>query len=104
MPVGESCGTDREVFYEFDFVPHNPAYGANCHPNCDCGRFMEIGNSVFMEYVRVEEGFKKLPKQNVEFGGGLERLAAAQLNSPAVFKISIIWPIIENLQTLSGKD
>ena len=103
MPVSEPGGPDSEVFYEFDFIEHDPKYGQLCHPNCDCGRFMEIGNSVFMEYVKTESGFKKLPKQNVDFGGGLERIAAAQLNSPDVYKISIMAPIIEKLEALSGK-
>lgn len=103
MPAGEPGGPDSEVFYEFDFVPHNPSYGEHCHPNCDCGRFMEIGNSVFMEYVKVEGGFEKLPKQNVDFGGGLERIAAAANNDPDVFKISLLAPIVAKLEELSGK-
>lgn len=104
MPVGEPGGPDSEVFYEFDFVAHDPKWGENCHPNCDCGRYMEIGNSVFMEYVKTEKGFKKLPKQNVDFGAGLERIAAARINSPDMFKISLIWPIVEELEKLSGKN
>jgi alanyl-tRNA synthetase len=104
MPAGEPGGPDSEVFYEFDFIPHDTKYGEKCHPNCDCGRYMEIGNSVFMEYLRTENGFEKLPKQNVDFGGGLERIAAAQLNSPDVFQISLLKPIIEKLEQLSGKN
>jgi alanyl-tRNA synthetase len=103
MPVGEPGGPDSEVFYEFDFVQHDPKYGANCHPNCECGRFMEIGNSVFMEYIKTADGFDKLPKRNVDFGGGLERIAAAKLDSPDVFKISLVQPIITKLEELSGK-
>jgi alanyl-tRNA synthetase len=103
MPAGEPGGPDSEVFYEFDFIQHDPKWGEHCHPNCDCGRFMEIGNSVFMEYLRTEKGFEKLPAQNVDFGAGLERIAAAQLNSPDMFKISVIWPIIEKLEAISGK-
>ena len=103
MPVGEPGGPDSEVFYEFDFIQHDPKWGEHCHPNCDCGRFLEIGNSVFMEYVRTEKGFEKLPAQNVDFGAGLERIAAAQLNSSDMFKISVIWPIIEKLEAISGK-
>ncbi|HVS58187.1 MAG TPA: alanine--tRNA ligase [Candidatus Saccharimonadales bacterium] len=103
MPAGEPGGPDSEVFYEFDFIQHNPEYGEHCHPNCDCGRFMEIGNSVFMEYVKRESGFEKLPKQNVDFGGGLERISAAAINSPDVFKISLLWPVIEKLEEISGK-
>ncbi len=104
MPPGEPGGPDSEVFYEFDFIEHDTKWGEHCHPNCDCGRFMEIGNSVFMEYVRREDGFEKLPKQNVDFGGGLERIAAALLNSPDVFKVSVLHPIIEKLESLSGKN
>ncbi len=103
VKVGEPCGPDSEVFYLFEHVEHNPEFGPKCHPNCDCGRYMEIGNSVFMEYLRTEKGFEKLPKQNVDFGGGLERIAAAKLDSPDVFKISLLAPIIEKLEALSGK-
>ncbi len=103
MSVGQPGGPDSEVFYEFDFIEHDQKWGERCHPNCDCGRFMEIGNSVFMEYVRTEKGFEKLPKQNVDFGAGLERIAAAKLNSPDMFRISLMWPIIEELEKLSGK-
>ncbi|HUY85237.1 MAG TPA: alanine--tRNA ligase [Candidatus Dormibacteraeota bacterium] len=103
MPEGEPGGPDSEVFYEFDFVQHDPKYGANCHPNCECGRFLEIGNSVFMEYIKTANGFDKLPKQNVDFGGGLERIAAAKLNSPDVFKISLLQPVIDKLEEISGK-
>lgn len=104
MPDGEPGGPDSEVFYEFDFIEHDPKYGAKCHPNCDCGRYMEIGNSVFMEYVKTAQGFTKLPKQNVDFGAGLERIAAAALNSSDMFKISVIWPIVEKLEEISGKN
>jgi alanyl-tRNA synthetase len=103
MPAGEPGGPDSEVFYEFDFVEHNPEFGKYCHPNCDCGRFIEICNSVFMEYVKRETGFEKLPNKNVDFGGGLERIAMAAINSPDIFKISLLWPIIEKLERLSGK-
>ncbi|HEY5806007.1 MAG TPA: alanine--tRNA ligase [Candidatus Saccharimonadales bacterium] len=103
MPVGEPGGPDSEVFYLFPGVPHNPEYGEKCHVNCDCGRYIELGNSVFMEYLKTETGFEKLPKQNVDYGGGLERLAAAAIDSPDVFKISIMWPIVEKLEELSGK-
>lgn len=103
MPAGEPGGPDSEVFYDFG-TEHDTSFGPNCHPNCDCGRFLEIGNSVFMQYIKTEDGgFKELPQKNVDFGGGLERIAAASIHSPDVFKISLMWPIIEKLQELSGK-
>lgn len=64
---------------------------------------MEIGNQVFMQYQRTEDGFKPLAKQNVDFGGGLERIAAAAIDSPDVFQISLLKPIIDKLEELSGK-
>ena len=104
MPVGEPGGPDSEVFYLFENQKHDTKWGKLCHPNCDCGRFLEIGNSVFMEYQKTETGFAKLPKRNVDFGGGLERIAAASIDSPDVFKISLLWPIIEKLEQISGKE
>ena len=103
-PVGDPCGPDSEMFYDFG-TPHNPEFGEFCHPNCDCGRFMEIGNNVFMAYKKVGEGqFEELEQKNVDHGSGLERIAAAKLGDPDVFKISLMWPIIEKLQKLSGKN
>ena len=102
-PIGDPCGPDSEMFYDFG-TPHDPSFGKQCHPNCDCGRFMEIGNNVFMAYKKVAEGkFEPLEKPNIDHGSGLERIAAAKLNDPDVFKISLMWPIIETLQKLSGK-
>jgi alanyl-tRNA synthetase len=103
MPDGEPGGPDTEMFYLFPGVEHNPEYGEKCHVNCDCGRFIELGNSVFMEYLKTETGFTRLPKQNVDYGGGLERIAAASIDSPDVFKISLLLPIIEKLEKLSSK-
>lgn len=102
-PVGDPCGPDSEMFYDFG-TPHNPEYGEHCHPNCDCGRFMEIGNNVFMAYRKVAEGrFEPLEKPNIDHGSGLERIAAAAIDDPDVFKISLMWPIIQKLEKISGK-
>ena len=102
-PIGDPCGPDSEVFYDFGSENHAEGFGL-AHPASDSGQFMEIGNQVFMQYRRLEDGsFEPLANKNVDFGGGLERIAAAALNSPDVFKISILWPIIEKLQALSGK-
>jgi alanyl-tRNA synthetase len=102
MAEGEPGGPDSEIFYDFG-TPHDKKYGENCHPNCDCGRFLEIGNSVFMTYKKTASGFEKLPSPNVDFGGGLERIAAASNNNPDVFRVSLIEPIISGLEDLSGK-
>ncbi|WP_205649411.1 alanine--tRNA ligase-related protein [Agromyces sp. LHK192] len=103
MPVGEPGGPDTEMFYLFPQVEHDPAYGEHCHQNCDCGRFIELGNSVFMEYRRTEDGFEPLPRRNVDYGGGLARIAAAAIDSPDVFRIGLLHPIIAKLEELSGR-
>ncbi|MDO8591722.1 MAG: alanine--tRNA ligase [bacterium] len=102
MREGEPGGPDSEMFYDFG-TPHDEKYGKYCHPNCDCGRFLEIGNSVFMAYKKTGDKFESLPAPNVDFGGGLERITAAYQDSPDVFQISLIKPVIMGLETLSGK-
>lgn len=104
MPAGEPGGPDSEVFYEFDYIEHDKSFGEHCHPNCDCGRYMEIGNSVFMQYQKKPDGsFKELAQKNIDFGGGLERIVAASIDSSDMFKIDVLWSIIEELQTMTGK-
>jgi alanyl-tRNA synthetase len=103
MPTGEPGGPDSEVFYDFG-TPHDTSYGQECHPNCDCGRFLEIGNSVFMQYQKMEDGgFKELPQKNVDFGGGLERIAAAKNKDPDVFKIDVLWPIVQAVEEIADR-
>lgn len=102
MPAGEPGGPDSEVFYDFG-TEHDSKFGKHCHPNCDCGRFLEIGNSVFMEYKKNNDGsFEKLAQKNVDFGGGLERITAASNNDPDVFKIDLLLSIVRKLEELSG--
>lgn len=102
MPEGEPGGPDSEVFYDFG-TAHDPKFGDNCHPNCDCGRFMEIGNSVFMQYQKTGSGFGFLPKKNVDFGGGLERIAASANDNPDVFATDVFADAIALLEKFSGK-
>ncbi len=103
MPAGEPGGPDSEVFYDFG-LPHDPKWGTECHPNCDCGRFVEIGNSVFMQFVKEADGsFTPLPKMNVDFGGGLERIAFAVLNNPDIFAIDVFESARRALEARSGK-
>ncbi len=104
MPVGEPGGPDSEVFFDFDpggkrKIHENSVFNNTpCHPNCDCGRFLEIGNSVFMEFVKGKNGFKPLPTKNVDFGGGLERILAAANDEPDIFKTDLFWPIIKEIE------
>ena len=103
-PIGDPCGPDSEVFYDFGEQHHDASFG-QAHPASDSGRFMEIGNQVFMQYRRLDDGsFEPLKRKNVDFGGGLERIAAAAIDSPDVFKISLLQPIIKKLESLSGEE
>ena len=103
-PIGDPCGPDSEVFYDFGEQHHDASFG-QAHPASDSGRFMEIGNQVFMQYRRLDDGsFEPLKRKNVDFGGGLERIAAAAIDSPDVFKISLLRPIIKKLESLSGEE
>lgn len=107
MPEGEPGGPDTEMFW--DFGEHLGLHEKSswkslpCHVNCDCGRFVEIGNNVFMEYVKTSDGFAKLPKPNVDFGGGLERMAAAVNDNPDVFFVDIFDGARRFLEELSGR-
>ena len=106
MPVGEPGGPDSEMFWDFGaerkLHEHSDWKSKPCHVNCDCGRFLEIGNNVFMEYVKTAHGFEKLKQQNVDFGGGLERMAAALNDDPDVFMIDVFTPIRRALEASSG--
>jgi len=109
MPPGEIGGPDSEVFYDFgpDLKLHENSVFKDraCHINCGCGRFLEIGNSVFMEYEKKEDGsFERLPQKNVDFGGGLERILAVKIDSLDIFKTDLFWPIIKKIEGVSDKD
>jgi len=101
MPEGDIGGPDTEVFYEFD-ISHDEKFGKNCHPNCDCGRFLEIGNSVFTQYQKRNNKFEELPSKNVDFGGGLERLVAVSNNTDDVFETDLYSEIISGLENDLG--
>ncbi len=117
MPVGEIGGPDTEVFYEFTEVKHDTKFGDQCHPNCDCGRFMEICNAVFIEYKKIlpftdvkgkkigsgDVRFETLKQCDVDFGGGLERLTAAANDNPDIFEIDLFQDIIKVAEEISGK-
>lgn len=107
MPDGEPGGPDTEMFYDFgadlQLHEHSQWKDEPCHVNCDCGRFIEIGNNVFMQYVKRGGSFELLPKPNVDFGGGLERLAMAVKGVPDIFLIDTMQAIIVRLAAESGK-
>jgi alanyl-tRNA synthetase len=108
MPVGEPGGPDSEVFYDFgpQFGLHESSIWKDepCHINCDCGRYLEIGNSVFMQFQKQVDGsLRDLPQKNIDFGGGLVRLSAAVNHNPDVFLTDIYEPLIRFLEKETGK-
>jgi len=108
MPVGEPGGPDSEIFWDFDpdekigLHKSSPFVKQKCHVNCDCGRYSEIGNNVFMEYLKTEKGFETLPNKNIDFGGGLERMVAAVNDNPDIFKINVFDLARTELEKMSG--
>lgn len=103
-PIGDPCGPDSEVFYDFGEDKQDVEKYGKSHPASDGARFMEIGNQVFMQYRRMEDGsFEELEQKNVDFGSGLERVTAASIDSFDIFQISLLKPIIDKLAEISGK-
>jgi alanyl-tRNA synthetase len=97
--VGELGGPDSEIFYYMgkdDPKGKSPAE----HPD----KFLEFGNSVFMQYKKIEDGWEELPNKNVDFGGGLERIALIVQGKEDIFETDNFWPIIEVIQDLTKKD
>lgn len=108
MPAGEPGGPDTEMFYDFGpelkLHENSPFKDQPCHVNCDCGRYWEIGNSVFMQYRKEDDGaLKPLPNPNVDFGGGLERLLGAAEHKSDMFQTSLFYPTIQRIEKLTGE-
>lgn len=100
--VGELGGPDSETFFDTG-KEHNLAFGPHCHPNCDCGRFLEIGNSVFMQYIKTATGWEEMDKRNVDFGGGFERILQVINKKEGIFETDLFINIINKIEELSGK-
>jgi len=96
------CGPCSEIYYDLTKVPCQK--GKNCGPNCQCGRFIEVWNLVFMEYNKTKEGkFEKLPKQNVDTGIGFERLLSILQKTPSDYETDLFFPIIIEIERQSFK-
>jgi len=97
------CGPDTEIFFDTG-RPHDSKFGAKCHPNCDCGRFIEIWNNVFMEYNKTAAGaFEPLAQKNVDTGMGLERTVAVLNGCDTVFETDNFQVILKAVGNLAGK-
>ncbi len=95
------CGPDTEMYYDTGKTPCGP----NCQPNCDCGKYVEIWNNVFMEYFKSKDGkYTKLSQQNVDTGLGLERMAMLLQGKETPFDTEIFKPIMDKLLELEKVD
>ena len=108
------CGPCSEIHYDFGPTPGCAACADNtCHPEVECGRFLEIWNLVFMAFFRDGEKREPLPARNIDTGAGLERLAVVSLyesdawpdksKRPSVYDTDIFRPIIQRIEGLCGK-
>jgi alanyl-tRNA synthetase len=108
MPEGEPGGPDSEMFFDFDpkgekkIHENSPFKNEACHPNCDCGRFVEIGNSVFIQYKKAGDKLVELEQKNVDFGGGLTRMAAATNDDNDIFNLDVFTPAKNILEEISS--
>lgn len=106
------CGPDTEMFWDTLDLPmvgtHKPGSaeersGTSCHPNCDCGRFIEIWNDVFMQYDKQADGsFAPLAQKNVDTGMGFERMVMVLSGKSTVYDTELFAPIFSRLEDVSG--
>ena len=101
-PAGQTgpCGPDTEIFYDTG----RPACGPDCKAGCDCGKYLEIWNNVFMEYNKVRDGvFEPLEQKNVDTGMGLDRTVATLQGVESVFDTDAFSGVIALIAELSHK-
>ncbi len=107
MPNWEPGGPDSEMFWDFwaDLELHEKSEWkeTHCNPACDCGRFLEIGNNVFMQYKKTAEWFLELENKNIDFGGWLERIAVALSDNPDVYMWDLFDGIRNKIEELTWK-
>ena len=94
------CGPDTEMFYDTG----KPACSPDCQPSCDCGKYVEIWNNVFMEYFKDKNGYRKLDQKNVDTGLGLERMTMLLQGKETPFDTELFSPVMEKLEELQKID
>ncbi len=98
-PAGQTgpCGPDSELFYDTGLPKHGP----DCQPGCSCGKYIEIGNNVFMQYNKTSEGtFVPLKQRNIDVGLGLERTLYVISGTENVYTTDLFVPIVQRTQEL----
>jgi alanyl-tRNA synthetase len=103
-PAGKTgpCGPDSELFYDTG----RPKHGPDCQPGCGCGKYIEIGNNVFLQYNKTAEGaYEPLAQRNIDVGLGLERILCMVSNTEDVYTTDLFTPLVERIHALrqSGK-
>lgn len=94
------CGPDTEMFYDTG----KPACSPDCQPSCDCGKYVEIWNNVFMEFFKDKNGYTKLKQQNVDTGLGLERMTMLLQGKETPFDTELFAPVMDKLLELQKVD
>ena len=94
------CGPDTEMFYDTG----KPACSPDCQPSCDCGKYVEIWNNVFMEYFKDENGYRKLEQKNVDTGLGLERMTMLLQGKETPFDTELFSPVMHKIKELQKID
>lgn len=100
-PAGETgpCGPDTEIFIDTG----KPACGPNCRPGCNCGKYVEIWNNVFMQYHKNMDGsYSPLKRKCVDTGMGVERTVAMLQGKPSVYNTEAFTSIIKSIEDISG--
>jgi len=94
------CGPDTEMFYDTG----KPKCSEECNPSCDCGKYVEIWNNVFMEFYKDKNGYSKLEKKNVDTGLGLERMTMLLEGKETPFDTELFAPVMKRLEELQSVD
>ena len=95
------CGPDTEMFIDTGI----PACGPNCNPSCDCGKYLEIWNDVFMQYNKTADGtFEPLAQKNVDTGMGLDRTITILQGKASVYDTDVFAGVLAEIAALSGKN
>ena len=94
------CGPDTEMFFDTG----KPACGPDCQPSCDCGKYVEIWNNVFMEYFKDQNGYSKLKQRNVDTGLGLERMTMLLQGKETPFDTELFLPVMDKLKEIQKVD
>ncbi len=97
---GGPCGPCTEIFYDTG----KKNCSDECNIACSCGKYLEIGNNVLIEYLKENDTYKPLGRHNVDFGGGLDRLAMILQNKESVFETDIYSPILQKVQELAKEE